>query len=109
MHDSGDESPVSSTWRQMRRRAASPMRSSLARYAGASRRGYSIWAMTSAAWARPVPGAFEAATSASTRSLRMVRAQLLERSQRKRAEAVHDQLGAVELGRRVAVCHSYTS
>ena len=85
------------------------MLSSLARYAEASRRGYSIWAMTSAAWARPVSGALAAATSASTRSLRMVRAQLVERRQRERAEAVHDQFGAVELGRRVAVCHSYTS
>ena len=59
---------------------------------------------------QPVPGAFEAATSASTRSLRMViRAQLVERGQRQRAESLDDQLGAVELGRRVAVCHSYTS
>ena len=43
----------------MARRAASPIASSLARYGSGSRRGYSMRAMTSAASARPVPGAFD--------------------------------------------------
>src|SRR5688572_13909169 len=96
-------------WCEIQVRAASPMLSRRAMYAGASSRGYSILAITSAACASSVPGALEAAVSASTRSLRIVPcgAQLVECRERQRSEAADDQLGPWQLLRGIAVRHSH--
>ena len=57
--------------RAIARPAAAPISSSRARYGSGSSRGYSMRAMTSAACARPVPGALVASVSAVDESFRI--------------------------------------
>src|SRR5688572_32922006 len=104
MHDSVERSPVVSTWHSMARRASSPIASSLARYASTSSFGYSMRAITSAACARPVPGAFAAAVRAATRSFRMSGLdQPIEHRQRQLLQAVDDELCARQFVSGIAV------
>ena len=75
-----------------------PSRRACARYGSGSSRGYSMRAMTSAARARPVPGAFDAATSASTRSFCMLTSASL--TPRVAAQPVRAPAASARAGRR---------
>src|SRR5687768_18493830 len=117
MHESVELSAVWSASHCTARCAQSPMRSSMARYASVSSFGYSMRAMTSAAGASVVPGAFDAASSAATRSLRMAPAsggrqlrvgdEPLEHRQRERLQAVDDELRAGKLVGGITVRHRH--
>jgi hypothetical protein len=108
MQASVERSPVSSAMRSMARRAQAPMPSSCPRYRSVSRRGYSMRATTSAAWARLVPGAFEAAISASTSSLRISNHRI-EGVERQLVQAADDEIGADQFPGAIARGDPYTA
>src|SRR5262245_49689505 len=102
----------------MKSAAAAPIPSSWAIYGSGSSRGYSMLAITSAALASAVPGALEAAVSASTRSLRIplrvhlrrsVPHERIEHRQRQGMKTFNDQFGAGKLDCGVACRHSHTA
>src|SRR5436189_4842071 len=123
MHESVEPSAVSRTCSPTNVAAPAPIASSCRRYGSGSRRGYSMLAMTSAACASAMPGALDAAVSASTRSFFMQvfsytlyylystpsSHQFIEQRDRQRRQSVDDELRAGELGCRIPGGNSHTA
>src|SRR4029453_620702 len=104
-------SPVFAACAAIRRLATSPIESSRATYGAGSSPGDSMGAMTSAAWARLVPGDADAAVRASVKVWRMASRddQRVEHVQREIGNRGDHQFRSGQLVRRIAAGHSHTA